>query len=63
MLEIRLNVTWEDTITAGIGYQVLPNVKVDVHAAFTLDNDLQIGGTKIEADAWQAGLGLTWHFE
>ena len=54
---------WEDTITAGLGYQVMPNVKVDVHAAYTLNNDLQIAGTRVEADAWQAGLGLTWHFE
>lgn len=54
---------WENTITAGFGYQVLPLLKVDVHAAFTLDEDLQIGGTNVESDAWQAGLGLTWHFE
>jgi long-chain fatty acid transport protein len=54
---------WEDTITAGMGYQVLPNVKVDVHAAYTLERDQDIGSLNIEASAWQAGLGLTWHFE
>lgn len=54
---------WENTITAGFGYQVTPEIKVDLHAAYTLDEDQQIGGTKVEVNAWQAGLGLTWHFE
>lgn len=54
---------WENTITAGFGYQVTPEIKVDLHAAYTLDEDQQIGGTKVDINAWQAGLGLTWHFE
>lgn len=54
---------WEDTITAGVGYQLTSTIKVDVHAAYTLDETQQIGGTEVEAQAWQAGLGLTWHFE
>lgn len=54
---------WEDTITAGFGYQLTSEIKVDVHAAYTLDETQRIGGTKIDINAWQAGLGLTWHFE
>jgi len=54
---------WEDTITAGFGYQLTPVIKVDVHAAFTLNEDQDIGGTNVEAEAWQAGLGLTWAFK
>ncbi len=54
---------WEDTVTAGIGYQVTPNIKVDVHAAYTIERDQDIGSLNVEASAWQAGLGLTWHFE
>ncbi|WP_043887720.1 OmpP1/FadL family transporter [Methylophaga thiooxydans] len=54
---------WEDTITAGFGYQLTPEIKVDIHAAYTLDESQQIGNTKVDIDAWQAGAGLTWHFE
>ncbi len=54
---------WEDTITAGVGYQLLPNIKIDLHAAYTLDEDQQIGGTKVDIDAWQLGFGFTWSFK
>ncbi len=54
---------WENTITAGFGYQITPEIKVDLHAAYTLDESQDIGGTKLDIDAWQAGVGLTWHFE
>lgn len=54
---------WEDTVTAGFGYQVMPTIRVDAHVAFTLNEEQQIGGTKVDIDAWQAGLGITWHFE
>ncbi|SFJ80261.1 OmpP1/FadL family transporter [Methylophaga sulfidovorans] len=54
---------WEDTVTAGFGYQLTTALKVDLHAAYTLKENQQIGSTKVEASAWQAGAGLTWHFE
>jgi len=58
---------WEHTITAGMGYQIMPNIKVDVHAAFSLENEEDIGSPGnvfvMEASAWQAGLGLTWSFK
>lgn len=54
---------WQNTVTAGLGYQLLPNLAVDTHVAFTLDKDQQIAGTKVEASAWQAGFGLTWAFK
>jgi long-chain fatty acid transport protein len=63
---------WENTVTAGMGYQLMPNIKVDIHAAFSLDNEEDIGTANsalgdnvwtIEASAWQAGLGLTWSFK
>lgn len=60
---------WENTVTAGMGYQIMPNIKVDVHAAFSLENEEDIGGVNpgdlwvMEASAWQAGLGLTWSFK
>ncbi|MFK8068962.1 MAG: OmpP1/FadL family transporter [Gammaproteobacteria bacterium] len=57
---------WEDTITAGVGYQILPNIKIDLHAAFTLNEEQKIGvaeHTEIDIDAWQLGFGLTWSFK
>ncbi len=54
---------WEDTVTAGVGYQLMPNIKVDVHAAYTIERDQDISSLNIEASAWQAGLGLTWAFK
>jgi len=55
---------WEDSVSAGLGYQLLPNLSVDAHAAFALKEDLNIGGhTKVEASAWQAGFGITWAFK
>jgi long-chain fatty acid transport protein len=54
---------WEDTVTAGMGYQLMPNIKADVHLAYTIEKDQDIGSLNVEASAWQAGLGLTWHFE
>lgn len=54
---------WEDTVTAGFDYQLTSAIKVDLHAAYTLKESQQIGATKVEASAWQAGAGLTWHFE
>lgn len=55
---------WEDSISAGFGYQLLPMLKIDGHLAFALDQDLNVGGhTKVDAKAWQAGLGFTWSFK
>jgi long-chain fatty acid transport protein len=55
---------WENSVSAGFGYQLLPNVAVDTHAAFALNNDVNVGAhNKVEAKAWQAGFGLTWAFK
>ncbi len=55
---------WENSVAAGFGYQLLPNLAVDVHAAFALEEDQNIGGhTEVESKAWQAGLGFTWTFK
>lgn len=57
---------WEHSVTAGIGYQLLPMLRVDAHAALALKEDDKVGvteHTKVEASAWQAGLGFTWAFK
>ncbi len=55
---------WEDSISAGFGYQLLPTLRVDTHAAFALSRDEQVGAAnKVDAQAWQAGLGFTWSFK
>ncbi len=55
-------VIWKHQITAGIGYALNNNFHIDVHAATALKEDEQIGGTKVEASAWQFGAGLSWTF-
>ncbi len=57
---------WEHSISAGLGYQVLPMLRIDAHAAYALENDDKIGileHTEVEASAWQAGVGFTWEFK
>lgn len=55
---------WEDSVSAGFGYQLLPNLGVDAHAAYAFEESQNIGGhTKVKADAWQAGFGITWSFK
>lgn len=55
---------WEHSISAGVGYQLLPMLRVDAHGALALEEDDDIGGhTKAEAEAWQLGLGFTWSFK
>jgi len=54
---------WEHSISAGIGYQVLPMLKLDVHAALAPKEKQTIGVYEVEASNWQAGLGFTWAFK
>ncbi len=55
---------WEESLTVGVGYQLLPNIGVDAHLAYALENDLDIGGhTDVKASALQAGFGITWVFK
>jgi len=54
---------WEDQVTAGFGYQLTNTISADSHVAFALNNSENIGNTKVDAKAWQIGLGLTWAFK
>ena len=55
---------WEHSITGGVGYQVLPNIRVDGHVALGLEEDANIGpANEVEASLWQAGFGITWAFK
>jgi long-chain fatty acid transport protein len=54
---------WEHSLSAGVGYQVLPMLRVDVHGAFAPSEKLQIGLNKVTAENWQAGVGFTWNFK
>lgn len=55
-------VIWKHQITAGLGYKLNDNFRIDVHAAAALEEEERIGGTNVEASAWQVGAGLTWAF-
>jgi long-chain fatty acid transport protein len=54
---------WEDQISAGFGYQLTDKISADTHVAFALNNKQTIGSTRVEASAWQVGVGLTWSFK
>lgn len=55
---------WEHSITAGLGYQLLPMLRVDGHFGFAPSESGNIGpANKVEASNWQAGLGFTWAFK
>jgi long-chain fatty acid transport protein len=55
---------WEHSISAGFGYQLLPMLRVDAHAAFAPSEKQNVGAAnEVEASNWQAGLGFTWSFK
>jgi len=55
---------WEHSFSAGVGYQVLPMLRVDAHGAFAPKEKQTIAGTyDVEASNWQAGVGFTWNFK
>ncbi len=55
---------WEDSFSAGFGYQLLPMLRVDAHGAFAPSETQNIGpANKVKASNWQAGLGFTWAFK
>ena len=55
---------WEDSFTAGFGYQLLPMLRVDTHAAFAPSEKDNVGpANKVEASNWQVGVGFTWAFK
>lgn len=56
-------VIWEDQLTAGLGWQVLPALRLDAHASHAFNRDETFGATHVDAGAWQVGVGLTWHFD
>lgn len=54
---------WEDSFSAGFGYQLLPMLRVDAHGAFAPSETQNIGPNKVKGSNWQAGLGFTWAFK
>ena len=56
-------VIWEDQVTLGLGWRVQPGLQIDAHVGHALNREQDIGATRVEADTWQAGVGLSWHFD
>ena len=59
---VNTEVIREDQVTFGLGWDINKTVTLDFHAAIALKRDEQIGTTKVDAGAWQAGAALTWKF-
>lgn len=53
-------VVWENQITAGLGYDITKQLTMDAHLGYAFKREEQIGATKVDAGAWQAGVGFTW---
>ena len=56
-------VIWEDQVTLGFGWTAQPGLQIDAHLGHALNREQDVGATRVEADTWQAGVGLTWHFD
>jgi len=55
---------WEDSFSAGFGYQLLPMLRVDAHGAFAPREKSKVGAANVvKASNWQAGVGFTWNFK
>lgn len=59
---VDAEVIWQDQVSAGVGFQLNKNLRVDGHVNFALSKDDRIGSTRVDARAWQAGVGATWSF-
>ena len=59
---VNTEVIWEDQVTFGLGWDISRNTTMDFHASVALKRDEQIGGTKVNAGAWQTGASLSWKF-
>ncbi len=58
----NVEVVWVNQVTLGVGYEFTPVFSVDAHVAAALPNSQSIGGTNVDARAWQIGTGLNWQF-
>lgn len=58
----NVEVVWVNQVTLGVGYQFTPVFSVDAHVAAALPNSQSIGGTTVDARAWQIAAGLNWQF-
>jgi len=56
-------VIWEDQVTLGLGADLTKHISADAHVAYALHREESIGATRVDAGAWQAGVGITWRFD
>jgi len=55
---------WEDSFSAGFGYQLLPMLRIDAHGAFAPSETQNVGPhNKVKASNWQTGVSFTWAFK
>jgi long-chain fatty acid transport protein len=53
---------WQQQISAGAGYALTENVRVDGYLGYAFDGDRTIGTTEIEVNEIQIGAGVSWRF-
>jgi len=53
---------WQQQVSAGVGYEITANLRLDVQAGYAFDGDRTIGATDIEVNEFQTGAGFTWRF-
>lgn len=53
---------WQHAVSAGVGAQILPNMRADMYASISLDAEAQYGLFRANQEFVHMGFGLTWNF-
>lgn len=53
---------WRQQLSGGFGYALIDSIQLDVQAGYAFDGERTIGGTRLDVNEFQAGVGFTWTF-
>lgn len=53
---------WRQQVSAGFGYALTGNIQLDAQIGYAFDGERTIGGTGVDVEEFQAGVGVTWRF-
>jgi long-chain fatty acid transport protein len=53
---------WQQQVSGGFGYALIDSIQLDVQAGYSFDGERTIGGTRLDVNEFQAGVGFTWSF-
>lgn len=53
---------WRQQVSAGVGFALSNGIQLDAQVGYAFDGKRAIGGTRIDVNEFQAGIGITWEF-